>query len=81
LTDAAAGLAPGPGNAPTEVLAAVLELSAIDCGLDTVKLMNAAEDTVRRLMPRPLILDRASLVMAYAGVYSSFLLQAERAAP
>jgi 4-hydroxy 2-oxovalerate aldolase len=43
--------------------------------------MNAAQDTVRRLMPRPLILDRASLVMAYAGVYSSFLLQAERAAP
>jgi 4-hydroxy-2-oxovalerate aldolase len=76
----ACGLGAGAGNAPTEVLAAVFALSAIQSGLDAVTLMDVAEDVVRPLMPRPLTLDRDSLVLGYAGVYSSFLLHAQRAA-
>jgi 4-hydroxy-2-oxovalerate aldolase len=75
-----AGLGAGAGNAQTEVLAAVLELEGYETGIDVYKIMDAAEEVVRPMMQRPQIVDRASLVLGYAGVYSSFLLHTYRAA-
>ena len=75
-----AGLGAGAGNAQTEVLAAVLELEGYETGVDVYKIMDAAEDVVKPMMQRPQVIDRASLVLGYAGVYSSFLLHTYRAA-
>jgi len=74
------GLGAGAGNAPTESLSAVLGSSGVELGVDPLAMMDVAEDIVRPMMPRPLIVDRACLLLGYAGVYSSFLLHAERAA-
>jgi 4-hydroxy 2-oxovalerate aldolase len=74
------GLGAGAGNAQTEVLVAVLELEGYETGIDTYKIMDVAEDVVAPMMSRPQIVDRASLVLGYAGVYSSFLLHTYRAA-
>lgn len=73
------GLGAGAGNCPGEVLVAVCEKLRIETGVDPLQLMDAAED-VRAWMPRPQAIDRAGLLLGYAGVYSSFLLHAERAA-
>jgi 4-hydroxy-2-oxovalerate aldolase len=74
------GLGAGAGNAPTEVLVAVLDKLAIATGIDLFRIMDAAEEVVRPIMPRPPQIDRASLTIGYAGVYSTFLLHAYRAA-
>ena len=74
------GLGAGAGNTPTEVLAAVLQLQGYETGIDLFKIMDAAEDVVTPIMPRPQIIDRAGLTLGYAGVYSSFLLHTYRAA-
>ena len=73
-------LGAGAGNAPTEVLAATFARLGIGTGVDVDGVLAAAEDVVRPIIPRLPFMDRASVVQGYAGVYSSFLLHAQRAA-
>lgn len=73
-------LGAGAGNSPTEVLAAVFDRLGVDTGVDAVALLDAAEDVVRPYLPRWPKMDRNAIVQGWAGVYSSFLLHAERAA-
>jgi 4-hydroxy 2-oxovalerate aldolase len=72
-------LGAGAGNSPTEVLAAVFDRLGVVTGVDASAAAAAAEDVVRPFIPRLPFMDRASIVQGYAGVYSSFLLHAERA--
>jgi 4-hydroxy 2-oxovalerate aldolase len=73
-------LGAGAGNSPTEVLAAAFERLNIHTGVDVHGVMAAAEDVVKPIITRMPIMDRASIMQGYAGVYSSFLIHAERAA-
>lgn len=73
-------LGAGAGNTPTEVLVAVLDKLGIVTGIDTLALIDVAEDVVRPLMDAECAINRMSILMGYAGVYSSFLRHAERAA-
>lgn len=74
------GLGAGAGNCPTEVLVAVVDKIGYVSGVDPFRIMDVAEDVVRPIMPREQVIDRSALTLGYAGVYSSFLLHAERAA-
>ncbi|NNJ29992.1 4-hydroxy-2-oxovalerate aldolase [Lacrimispora defluvii] len=74
------GLGAGAGNTQIEVLAGVLKRKGIDTGLDFYGLMDLAERSVEPLMQRPQTVDNGSLMLGYAGVYSSFLLHVYDAA-
>ncbi|QSE89325.1 4-hydroxy-2-oxovalerate aldolase [Rhodococcus pseudokoreensis] len=67
----------GAGNTPVEAFVAVTEKLGIRTGIDTLKIIDAAEDVVRPVMDGDCLLDRLSLTMGYAGVYSSFLKHAD----
>nr|WP_229894179.1 4-hydroxy-2-oxovalerate aldolase [Streptomyces glebosus] len=74
------GLGAGAGNAPTELLTTVFDRLAVTTGLDVDGILDAAENVTRPYIHRLPWPDRSSIVQGHAGVYSSFLLHAERAA-
>jgi 4-hydroxy-2-oxovalerate/4-hydroxy-2-oxohexanoate aldolase len=76
---AAAGLGAGAGNTPLEVFVAVCQRMGIETGVDLFAIQDVAEDRVVPIMDHPIRVDRDSLTLGYAGVYSSFLLFAKRA--
>jgi len=73
------GLGAGAGNTCTEVLVAALKKAGYKVDMDLYKIMDAAT-TLEPMMRRPQVIDNSSIILGYAGVYSSFLLHTYRAA-
>jgi 4-hydroxy 2-oxovalerate aldolase len=79
IDGALCALGAGAGNSPTEVLAATFDHLGVQTGVDVGGVLAAAEEVVRPFLPRWPKMDRTAIVQGWAGVYSSFLLHAERA--
>ncbi|MGD9819999.1 MAG: 4-hydroxy-2-oxovalerate aldolase [Aminobacteriaceae bacterium] len=74
------GLGAGAGNTQSEVLCAVLDRMGYDTGVDLFGIMDVSQEIVEPIMHRPQVINTASLMLGYAGVYSSFLLHTYNAA-
>ena len=79
IDGACGGMGAGAGNTPLEVFVAVCDRMGIETGVDVFKISDVAEDRVTPILDFPVRIDRNALTLGYAGVYSSFLLFAERA--
>lgn len=80
IDGALAGLGAGAGNAQLEMLVAVMQKRSIPTGIDLYRVIDAADGLVRPIMSRPVIADGDSVIIGYAGVYSTFLWHARHAA-
>lgn len=78
LDGSARALGAGAGNTQTEVMVGVLDKAGYETGIDLFKIMDVAEDSIDPILTTPQIIDRESLTLGYAGVYSSFKLFAQR---
>lgn len=78
LDGSARALGAGAGNTQTEVMVGVLDKAGYETGIDLFKIMDVAEDSIDPILTAPQIIDRESLTLGYAGVYSSFKLFAQR---
>ncbi|SHF28064.1 4-hydroxy 2-oxovalerate aldolase [Desulforamulus putei DSM 12395] len=74
------GLGAGAGNCQIEALVGVLNKKGYQTGVDLYKIMDVAEGLVEPIMHRPQVVRNSAFMLGYAGVYSSFLLHADRAA-
>lgn len=77
------GLGAGAGNTPTETLIAVLNRKNISHNIDLYKIMDASKNALIPVLAAKGIkpkIDLDAMICGYAGVYSSFMLHARRAA-
>ena len=75
-----AGMGAGAGNCQAEPLIAVLDRLGFSTGVDLMRMQDIADDFVRtELMPGPIVIDRLTGTLGYAGVPAAFLLHAIRA--
>ena len=66
-------------NGEDDLIEAVCERMGIETGVDLFKLMDVAEEVIVPMMEHMVRIDRDSLTLGFAGVYSTFLLHAKRA--
>ncbi len=77
------GLGAGAGNTPTETLIAVLNRMNIEHNADLYKVMDAGSEALLPVLKAKGLhsqFNQDAMIMGYAGVYSSFMLHARRAA-